>query len=111
MSLLDRLETWLKECREEKLLRAYGGIQTCPWCRQCAQEQDGWGFRQWDRDPFLDVLTCGVCKGTSLWRFELGMMYVAPLDPPSPLIHTPWFGGHYDVENAKWVNPWKSKDK
>lgn len=103
MTLLRRLELYLKRRREDKILQQWGGIQTCPWCRQCAQQEEGWSFKAWDRDPFLDVLTCSVCKGTSLWRFELGMMYVAPLDPPEPNRNTPYTGGYYDVNNAKWL--------
>lgn len=48
---------------------------------QCAQSGPGWNFNP--HDPFLDVLTCGVCGGTSLWRFEIGMIFIKELDPPS----------------------------
>ena len=103
MSIFTWLERKLKERRDNELLAKYGGIQTCPWCKQCAQEKPGWKFTQWVRDPFLDVLTCGVCAGTSLWHFTIGMVYVAPLDPPTPDVPTLWLNGHYDVENTTWV--------
>lgn len=48
------------------------------------QSNDGWSLKEWDRSPFFDVLTCGACGGTSLWRFELCMVYMAPLLPPEP---------------------------
>ncbi|WP_304559517.1 hypothetical protein [Sphingomonas immobilis] len=101
----DRLSRWLKHRREERLLSRFGGIQTCPWCRQCAQSGgDSWGFQRWDRDPFLDVLTCSVCTGTSLWRFEIGMFYIGPLDPPAPQ----WPAvEYYDVEAARLRTPTK----
>lgn len=92
------LEAWLKARRIDRTLRRYGGIQTCPWCRQCAQDANvDWRFDRWERDPFVDVLTCGVCGGTSLWRFELGMFYIGPLAPPEPA----WPAvEYYDIESA-----------
>ena len=88
MKLTESLETsvaaWLMRRRNERLLQRFGGIQTCCWCRQCAQSNDGWSFATWDRDPFLDVLTCSVCGGTSLYHFGLGTQWIAPLSPPSP---------------------------
>lgn len=77
----DALFGWLKERREERLLHAYGGIQTCPWCKQIAQSEGDWHFAPM-RDGLHDVLTCGVCGGTSVWRFEFGMMYIGALEPP-----------------------------
>ena len=95
--LLELAERWVRRRKREKLLRLYGGIQTCPWCRQCAQDEGEWHFETWPRDPFIDVLTCGVCGGTSLWRFELGMIYIGPLDPPAPK----WPAvSYYDIEAA-----------
>lgn len=97
MDKIGALGRWSVRRAEERLLRQFGGIQTCPWCRQCAQMGDGWHFGTWDRDPFLDVLTCGVCGGTSLWRFEIGMIYIGALVPPAPA----WPDvQHYDVAAA-----------
>lgn len=83
--MLARIENalfdWLKQRREERLLHACGGIQTCPWCRQIAQSGEGWRFAP-HQDGFHDILTCGVCGGTSLWRFELGMVFAGALDAP-----------------------------
>jgi hypothetical protein len=81
-SLTERLFRWSKARYERQLLERFGGIQTCPWCRQCAQSEAGWNFRAWDENLFHDVLTCGVCGGTSIWHFAIGMIWVGPLDPP-----------------------------
>lgn len=81
-SITDRIITWAEDRKLDQIAQKYGGYQRCPWCRQCAQSMPGWSMLLCDADPFLDVLTCGVCKGTSLWRFEIMMHYVAPLDPP-----------------------------
>jgi hypothetical protein len=103
MSIYLKLEAWLRRRRENQLLERWGGIQTCPWCRQCAQSEPGWGFTPYEGDLFLDVLTCGVCKGTSLWKFELGMFFVAPLNPPVPDTAVPWTHGHYDIAANTWT--------
>jgi hypothetical protein len=91
------LHRWLNRRRDQQLLHRWGGIQTCPWCRQRAQHGLGWSFQEWDRDPFLDVLTCGVCGGTSLWRFEMGMMFIGSLTPPTPAFPDV---DYYDVRAA-----------
>jgi len=89
---------WLERRFADVLLRRFGGIQVCPWCRQWAQSEPGWHFRAWERDLFLDKLTCGVCGGTSLWRFEMGMIGISPLGPPKPAWSTV---ADYDLENAR----------
>src|SRR5574343_450374 len=91
MNVLEQVETaflnWLKRRETDRLLHKYGGVQTCPWCRQIAQSKDGWSFEP-DYRPessyqgAADILTCGVCGGTSLWMFEVGMVYRGPLDAP-----------------------------
>lgn len=95
--LFDRLLKWLEERKRDKLLKRWGGVQDCCWCRQCAQSGPGpWGYVAWDKNHFLDVLTCSVCGGTSLYRFELGMMFVAALDPPKPKYpNQSWFDERY----------------
>lgn len=101
-SSLERIERWARRRRERKAMDRFGGIQWCPWCRQCAQLSEGWHFREWDRDQFLDVLTCGHCEGTSLWRFEMGMIYIGPLEPPKPkAVPAPY----YDIPNAALSTP------
>lgn len=82
MNLVDTLHKWTTRKKEDRLLHEFGGIQKCPWCKQIANQNDSWKFEPYDKDPICDVLTCGVCSGTSLWRFELGMIYMGPLDPP-----------------------------
>ncbi|WP_164867937.1 hypothetical protein [Rhodovarius crocodyli] len=86
--MIRRLESkmlgWLTRRKEERLLLRHGGIQTCPWCRQCAQFSPDWSLVPSEEHPTLDVLTCGVCGGTSLWLFAIGMVPMAPLAPPLP---------------------------
>jgi hypothetical protein len=84
VSIVDRLFGWAQRVRRERLLHRHGGIQQCPWCRQIAQDEPGWRFDAWDRDPMLDVLTCGVCGGTSLWLWGMGMHWIGALRPPAP---------------------------
>lgn len=95
--LRELAERAVRRWRDNQLLRRFGGIQRCPWCRQVAQSGDNWHFEEWERDPFVDVLTCGVCGGTSLWRFEMGMMWIGPLEPPKPASKP---AGFYDIEAA-----------
>lgn len=79
-----RVESWLKQRRHERMLRAYGGLQTCPWCKQCAQEANAsWRFDPYPEDMGLDILTCGVCEGRSLWLWGMGMHFIRSLDHPS----------------------------
>lgn len=68
---------WLYGRMLDRLMRRFGGIQQCPWCKQCVQAHDGWHFDS-KTDPMIDALHCGNCGGVSRWRFEFGMM---PLDP------------------------------
>lgn len=101
MGAVEYIGRWADRKRREKRLNKFGGLQTCPWCRQEAQSSDGWGFKEWLRDPMLDVLTCGVCEGTSLWRFELGMIYIGPLDAPKPSHPSVDF---YDIDTAQLIS-------
>lgn len=98
MGLIEKLHDWSARKIDERRLQRFGGIQKCPWCRQIANQGDGWSITEWPRDAFLDVLTCGCCGGTSLWRFEIGMIYIGPLDAPSPS-HPPV--SYYDIEAAR----------
>jgi hypothetical protein len=98
MDLIKTLNIWTEEKLHRRLLRSYGGTQVCPWCCQIVQKHGDWSFKPWDRDPMLDVVTCGPCGGTSLWRFEIGFIYIGPLEPPSPK-HKP--APFYSIEAAK----------
>lgn len=82
----------LQRQHENHLAARYGGIQWCPWCRQCAQSGPGdWHFKPWDQEASLDVLTCSVCQGTSVWLWGMGMHYVRELEPPKPAFdRAPW---------------------
>ncbi len=78
-----RVMCWLHRRMLNRLLTRYGGIQLCPWCKQCAQAHNGWYFDS-KTDPTIDALHCGNCGGVSRWRFEFGMMPLMPigLTPP-----------------------------
>lgn len=65
-------------------MHRFGGIQRCPWCRQIAQSGTGWSFERLDTSGPFDLLTCGVCQGTSVWIFGMGMHAIGPLAPPPP---------------------------
>ncbi len=86
--LLRRLEDGLfrrlVKRRHDRLVAEYGGIQKCPWCKNWAQEGPGWCITPSHDEPACDVLTCGVCGGTSLWHWAMGFIPVAPLNPPKP---------------------------
>ena len=78
-----RLERWLRKRRIERTLQRYGGIQWCPWCKQCAQDGNtGWRFDPSKDEPMFDVLTCGICGGTSLWLWGMGMHFQRALSHP-----------------------------
>lgn len=82
-----RLEGWLRERRMARMLRAYGGLQWCPWCKQCAQDGNAeWRFTASAENPLFDVLTCGVCAGRSVWFFGMGMHFQHALDHPAQAI-------------------------
>ena len=81
-----------------RALELYGGTQTCPWCKNVAQSDGDWSYKIWDIDKDLDILTCGCCGGTSLWRFEVGSFYVGPLHPPIP----------EKLEGTIWSEKWRT---
>lgn len=87
--LIDKIEKFAENRRRETLLKTYGGIQKCPYCLQIMQTGNGCSSKEHPIDHYCDVLTCGVCCGESIWRFELGFIYVGPYHPP-PAKHTPW---------------------
>lgn len=78
------IEKWLRDRRINGYLKKFGGIQKCPWCTQWAQDNNTkWSFKPYKDNPMYDVLTCGVCNGTSLWLWGHGMHYIMPLDHPA----------------------------
>lgn len=88
----------------------YDGL-TCPWCRHECDEFDDEDdldyaseheMEAWDKDPFVDILICGNCGGTSLWRGEAGEIYLGTLSPPVPTMKPDAF---YDVANASNGEP------
>lgn len=78
-----RLIRWLYGRMLERLMHRFGGIQQCPWCKQCAQIGDDWHFDS-HTDPTIDALHCGNCGGVSRWRFEMGMMPLEPIGLTAP---------------------------
>lgn len=96
--LENRMGAWLERRRHDRLLQRFGGTQQCPWCRQCAQDGDGWSFVPWEGNEFHDVLTCGVCGGTSVWHFGMGMQAIGPLAPPQP---DPGFPNHVERDRIR----------
>ncbi|WP_270374931.1 hypothetical protein [Marinicauda sp. Alg238-R41] len=82
------LRSWLKrrieKCEHADLLDRYGGTQGCPWCRQTMQRYPDTRMVTFDGDPMLDEITCGNCGGSSLWRFEIGMVFVCVGEAPKP---------------------------
>lgn len=82
--LFHKAEAMLAKRKEDQMIYRFGGIQKCPWCRQWAQSEPGWSFAMSPEEPQHDILTCGMCRGTSLWHFAFGMHYVRPIDAPKP---------------------------
>jgi hypothetical protein len=78
-----RIMRWLHNRMLSRLAQKYGGIQQCPWCKQCAQTGDSWHFDS-RTDPVVDALHCGVCGGVSQWRFEMGMIPLNPIGKTPP---------------------------
>ena len=81
--LENKIAAWLDRRKRDRLVQKFGGIQSCPWCRNCVQEYPGWKFTT--AADGNDLLHCACCRGTSLWRFEMGMTYLGPVDPPKPV--------------------------
>lgn len=102
MGMVERISKWAARKTEEDLLRKYGGTQTCPWCTQTVQLHGDWSIKAWDRDAMLDVITCGPCGGTSLWRFEICMIYIGPLNAPKPKHKAV---DYYNISTAKLTPP------
>ena len=89
-----RAAQWLERRRQSRMMRLFGCIQRCPWCRQIAQNGVCWKFDPWSDNAMCDVLTCGVCGGTSVWHFAVGMHAMGPLHPPAA---DPAFPNHLDA--------------
>tara|TARA_B100001146_G_C15984532_1_gene349862 strand:+ start:128 stop:442 length:315 start_codon:yes stop_codon:yes gene_type:complete len=100
MDILEKLHEWTSNKLEERKIKRLGGIQKCPWCRQIANQGDNWGFKTYEKDNQFDVLTCGVCGGTSLWEFMVLMLYIGPLCPPEPAFKA---SGYYEDNKSKFA--------
>lgn len=82
--IIDKIINYDSKKKHEELIKRHGGIQYCPYCTGIIQSGNGGGSREHPKSPILDILTCGVCQGESIWRFEFGMFYVGPYSPPKP---------------------------
>lgn len=58
-----------------------GGDQRCPWCREWMNRHDSTSTRDF-RGGFLTEICCGNCAGTSIWKWEMGFVYVTAGDRP-----------------------------
>lgn len=63
-----RIEAWLRKRREDVMLKAYGGIQSCPWCKQCAQDNNAdWHFDAWPENRMMVMsFECSITAASSL---------------------------------------------
>lgn len=100
MDLVKCMNDWSSSKLEERLLKKFGGLQTCPWCEQTVQSKEGWSIIPWNKDPMLDVITCGPCGGTSLWRFEMMFIYIGALEAPVSKYKS---NSCYDIEKARYI--------
>ena len=81
---MGRIESYFQKRRLRKTIDRWGSLNKCPWCKQCVQDaNDKWNREVYSLNPLYDIVTCGVCKGTSLWRFEMCPIFIGPLDHPS----------------------------
>ena len=64
---------------QEAALKAFGGVQRCPWCRRSLSAP-----RFNDEDQRATLMTCDECGGSSLWAWELGFVYLGAYTPPPP---------------------------
>lgn len=83
-----KIINWLESKRDSAIAERYGAAHTCPYCLQCVQSDDGWSIVKYEKNEWHDVITCGVCKGQSLWYWEMIWVYKGPLKPPEAK-HTP----------------------
>lgn len=100
-SLMAGIRKWLEDRETDRLVRHFGGIQRCPWCRQWAQKDGNknWEFKTCEDDMQFDTLTCGVCGGTSDWLWAMGFIYIKPRTPPLPLLSSARFHSDSDEED------------
>lgn len=80
MRITERIQRWLDRREEDRLLRKFGGTQTCPWCARIMQGSEDTTCD--DSAPFETAFTCGHCGGQSFWRWEVGFIFLAAGAPP-----------------------------
>jgi hypothetical protein len=79
------VRNWLEAAEERETLRRCHGDQRCPWCRRWMNQSTYTFTCPFDfatAAPTLDEFICGHCGGTSLWKWEIGFIYVMRADPP-----------------------------
>jgi len=84
MTLVDRIYTWARRKRLDRLVKEWGQIRTCPWCRQFVEEGGKHQMRQAAHNPFFDTFTCGNCGGESHWEFAPAPIYRGFGSGPQP---------------------------
>ena len=76
---------WLEGAEERLAVKHSGGDQRCPWCKQWVNQFSGTSISP-SPDGFTDIITCGNCIGTALWKWEIGFCFLGRLHPgPEPL--------------------------
>src|SRR5690349_11848146 len=83
-------------------LRAFGGVNKCPWCRRSMS-----GLLN-DDDARATLITCTECGGSSLWAWEVGFVYLGAYTPPAPAFrqNDDWMRGV--AWNAYPPMPWNT---
>lgn len=89
--LTKAVRRWLERAEHEYVLRRSGGNQTCPWCRQGVNHFTGTHVRTFTPDPMLDEIVCGNCGGTSIWKWEMGFVFITAGDRPPAADAAPGF--------------------
>lgn len=79
------IRRWLERAEAEVAIKRCGGDQVCPWCRRWMNQFQDTRVRDFS-DGFLDEIRCGNCQGSSLWKWEIGFIYVCEGEPP-PAAH------------------------
>ena len=82
--LVDRIHAWTSEKRHMRTLMRWGQTRTCPWCRQCVEEDGNHEMAVCTDCEMFDTYTCGNCGGKSAWEFGPVPMFRLLISPPVP---------------------------
>ncbi len=83
MSILNKIHDWISKRKQDELLQKHGGLQWCPWCKQCMQDHT-YSIQPFNENKLFDEFICGNCHGTSVWHFAMGFIYLFANHPPIP---------------------------